>query len=99
MVQAGISESMVIAQIRHHGMQQNLRVQDIITLHQQGISEPILQAMQGMSATTSVARPVIDETSTTYGPSVMSPGSDSPRTTAPDFYSPEPNFSAPANAR
>lgn len=46
MVRSGLSENLVINQIRYRGMDQPLRVSDLIGLHQQGISEPILDAMQ-----------------------------------------------------
>lgn len=47
MVRSGLSEMMVIKQIRYRGMAEPLRVSELIGLHQQGISEPILEAMQG----------------------------------------------------
>ena len=46
MVHNGLSEAMVIDQIRFRGMDRPLRVADLIGLHQQGVSEPILDAMQ-----------------------------------------------------
>ncbi|KAA1257663.1 hypothetical protein LF1_01510 [Rubripirellula obstinata] len=47
MVRSGLSEMMVINQIRYRGMAVPLSVSELIGLHQQGISEPILEAMQG----------------------------------------------------
>jgi hypothetical protein len=47
MVRSGLSEMMVINQIRYRGMTAPLSVSELIGLHQQGISEPILEAMQG----------------------------------------------------
>ena len=46
MIRSGLSEVMVINQINYRGMAEPLQVQELINLHQQGISEPVLEAMQ-----------------------------------------------------
>ena len=47
MVNSGVSESLVIQQIRINGVTQALTVNDVIRLHQYGVSEAIINAMQG----------------------------------------------------
>jgi hypothetical protein len=58
MTRSGLSEAVIINQVQQRGIQQKLQVPDIISLHQQGVSENVITAMQG--ATTGaqrVARP------------------------------------------
>lgn len=49
MVRNGLSESLIIDQIEILGIQRRLTVADVIRLHQQGVSEPILNTMQKMA--------------------------------------------------
>ncbi|MGV3484043.1 MAG: glycine zipper domain-containing protein [Planctomycetaceae bacterium] len=46
MCRSGLSDSVVINQIQSRGAQQQLQVSDIIALHQQGVSEVVISAMQ-----------------------------------------------------
>lgn len=46
MVQGGLSESMIIQQIEFQGVRNQLAVSDVIRLHQLGVSETIITAMQ-----------------------------------------------------
>jgi len=46
MTQSGLSESVIVNQIRQRGVQVRPQVADIIALHQRGVSEPVITAMQ-----------------------------------------------------
>ncbi|MGB7343414.1 MAG: YMGG-like glycine zipper-containing protein [Pirellulaceae bacterium] len=46
MLRSGLSETMVANQIQRNGMSHSLTVNDIISLHQQGVSEQMIQYMQ-----------------------------------------------------
>ncbi len=46
MKQSGVSDGVMINHINQHGVQQRLEVSDVILLHQQGVSEPVLTALQ-----------------------------------------------------
>ncbi|MBC8356911.1 MAG: hypothetical protein H8E66_33485 [Planctomycetes bacterium] len=46
MTQGGVSDAVIINHINQHGVQQRLEVSDVILLHQQGVSEPVLTALQ-----------------------------------------------------
>ncbi len=46
MTRSGISDNLIISQIRTSGVQQKIGVQEIVMLHQNGVSEPVIQAMQ-----------------------------------------------------
>ncbi len=46
MSQNGVSQQVIINQIQSNGVQQRPGVHDIIGLHQQGVSEPVINAMQ-----------------------------------------------------
>ncbi len=54
LVRRGLGEATIIQYIQINGVQQRLGVADIISLHEQGVSEPIINAMQ----TAPVAPPV-----------------------------------------
>lgn len=49
MVDAGLSDSIVILQIRRRGVSHDLTVDEIIHLHQSGVSEAVISAMQAPS--------------------------------------------------
>ncbi len=49
MTRSGMSEPMIIEQIEIQGVQQQLTVSDVIRLHQLGVSEPVINAMQRMA--------------------------------------------------
>ena len=46
MTKNGVSDAVIINHINQHGVQQRLEVSDVILLHQQGVSEPVLTALQ-----------------------------------------------------
>ncbi len=46
MSRSGLSDSVIINQINQRGVRQELQVPDIITLHQQGVREHVITAMQ-----------------------------------------------------
>jgi hypothetical protein len=46
MTQSGLSDAVIINHIRQHGVRQPLQVSDVIFLHQQGVSEPVIAALQ-----------------------------------------------------
>ena len=46
MTKNGVSDAVVVNHINQHGVQQRLEVSDVILLHQQGVSEPVLTALQ-----------------------------------------------------
>ncbi len=46
MSQSGVSEEVMINQIRQRGVQGELEVQDVIALHKQGVPESVIAAMQ-----------------------------------------------------
>lgn len=46
MTRSGLSEGLIINQIRTNGVQQELQTHDIIALHQQGVCENVIVAMQ-----------------------------------------------------
>ena len=46
MKRSGVSPSLILRQIEIHGFQGHLRVADIITLHQSGVSDTVIEAMQ-----------------------------------------------------
>jgi uncharacterized protein YcfJ len=47
MTRSGLSETVIINQINQRGVQAKLQVPDIIALHEQGVSEQVITAMQG----------------------------------------------------
>ncbi len=49
MTQSGMSETLIVEQIRIQGVQQQLTVSDVIRLHQLGVSEPVINEMQRMA--------------------------------------------------
>ena len=50
MSRSGLSESLIISQINTKGVQRRLEVSEIITLHQQGVSDYVINAMQSAPA-------------------------------------------------
>ncbi len=45
--QNGLGTNLIVTQIRDHGVTHRLTVSDIIHLHKNGVSEPVIDAMQG----------------------------------------------------
>lgn len=60
MSRSGLGDSVIINQIRTRGVAQTLNVHDLITLHQQGVSEPVLTAMQQTPPATVQNAPVVE---------------------------------------
>lgn len=46
MTKSGVSDGVMINHINQHGVQQRLEVPDVILLHREGVSEPVLTALQ-----------------------------------------------------
>ncbi|QDU88190.1 hypothetical protein Pla175_15620 [Pirellulimonas nuda] len=66
MCRSGLSDSLVVNQVSQRGVQRRLEVADIIQLHQAGVSEPVISAMQhapvgGPPVYQSAPQPVIVE--------------------------------------
>lgn len=57
MTQNGLSEQVIITQIRQNGVQYEPQVADVISMHQQGVSQNVITAMQQTSPPTA-PRPV-----------------------------------------
>ena len=55
MSRSGVGESLIINQLQTKGVQRRLEVADIISLHQQGVSDTIITAMQSAPLSTQVA--------------------------------------------
>ena len=66
MTRSGLSDSVIINQINQRGVQQTLQVPDIITLHQQGVREPVISALQ--QAPVGAARVVAPQTRVARAP-------------------------------
>lgn len=77
MVRGGLSDSMVINQIRQRGFYQSLSVSDVISLHQQGVSEAVITAMQSPPAPSNQPSDPrdfrIDENAIDFGPTILAP--------------------------
>ncbi len=61
MKRAGVADNLVINQIHAHGMAAPLQTNDLINLPQQGISSPVIQAMQESPPRLVQPQPVIVE--------------------------------------
>jgi outer membrane lipoprotein SlyB len=65
MTQQGVDPQIIITQIHRNGVARRLEVADVIALHQQGVSEPVISALQNAPLATVVApaqvysRPVV----------------------------------------
>ncbi|MCA9155306.1 MAG: glycine zipper domain-containing protein [Pirellulaceae bacterium] len=57
MARSGLSDSLIIGHIQQNGVQRRLEVSDVITLHQYGVSEPVISAMQRAPLASAVAAP------------------------------------------
>ena len=49
MARSGVSDAVIINHIQTHGVRHELQTNDIITLHQNGVREPVINAMQRMA--------------------------------------------------
>lgn len=63
MSRSGVSESLILSQMQSRGVQRRLEVNEIIALHQQGVSDTIIGAMQ--------AAPLASQRSVAVQPSVI----------------------------
>jgi uncharacterized membrane protein len=59
MSRSGIGDSVLINQIQQRGVQRRLEVSDIIQLHQNGVTEPVITAMQRANVGAPQPSPVI----------------------------------------
>jgi outer membrane lipoprotein SlyB len=59
MAHHGLSDTVIINQIRQRGFAETLRVADIIALHEQGVSEGVIAALQSAPGPNVAARPVV----------------------------------------
>ena len=93
MSRSGLSESVIINQIQQRGVMQRLQVPDIITLHQQGVSDTVISVMQQAQigsgyATSNYVAPqpttVIVEQRYRPAPTYVVP--------APVYYAPQPVY-------
>ena len=57
MSRSGLSESLIVSHINSKGVQRRLEVSEIITLHQQGVSDYVISAMQSAPLASQVAVP------------------------------------------
>lgn len=57
MSRSGISEAVILNHLQSKGVQRRLEVADIITLHQQGVSDTLITAMQQAPLATQLAAP------------------------------------------
>ena len=82
MISSGMSDAIVIRQLEINGMDRALSVAEVIDLHQQGVSEEVITAMQlagpDANARIRVTKPSPSEptrsvTDQVYGPSVLPP--------------------------
>ena len=57
MSRSGLSEQLIISHVNSKGVQRRLEVSEIITMHQQGVSDYVISAMQSAPLATQVAAP------------------------------------------
>jgi len=57
MSRSGLSESLIVSHINSKGVQRRLEVSEIITLHQQGVSDYVISAMQSAPLANQIAAP------------------------------------------
>jgi hypothetical protein len=58
MTQNGVDPQIIITQIHRNGITRRIEVSDVIALHQQGVCEPVINAMQNAPVTPVVPAPV-----------------------------------------
>lgn len=61
MTRSGMSDNLIINQIRNGGVQQQVGVREVITLHQNGVSEPVIQALQAAEVGGAQTRPTYSQ--------------------------------------
>lgn len=59
MCRSGVSDSLIMSQLSNRGVQRRLEVSEIINLHQQGVSDHVISAMQSAPLATQLATPCI----------------------------------------
>ncbi len=57
MTQSGVDPQVIITQIRQNGVTYRLQVNDVIALHQQGVHEAVINAMQNAPLATAMVAP------------------------------------------
>jgi hypothetical protein len=58
MSRSGVSETLIMSHLQTKGVQRRLEVSEIISLHQQGVSDNVISAMQQAPLATQLAAPV-----------------------------------------
>lgn len=58
MCRSGVSDPLIMSQLSSRGVQRRLEVAEIITLHQQGVSDQVISVMQSSPLATQLAAPV-----------------------------------------
>ncbi|TWT76695.1 hypothetical protein CA13_71920 [Planctomycetes bacterium CA13] len=95
MSRSGLSDSVIVNQVKQRGVQQALNVPDIIALHQAGVSETVITAMQqSPTGTQRMARvqqpvavqPIIQQTPVYVEERMVVPSYD------PHYYRPHPHY-------
>jgi hypothetical protein len=84
LVKAGISEDVVLAQIQHNGAYYNLSTDQIIYLHDQGVTQSEIKALIGSGGSVAPAAPAsVPPSPIAPGPAVEAPVVPGPMTPAP----------------
>ncbi len=86
MVRSGMSESMIIEQIHLNGVMHRLAISDVIRLHQLGVSERIIVAMQHAAPSVPSSEVILEPTQSYRAPST-------------DYPAAGPSIVAPSNTR
>jgi hypothetical protein len=71
MSRTGVSDSVIMSQMQARGIQRRLEVSDIISLHQQGISDTVISAMQAAPLASNLPQNIPAYSNRTYGSPVI----------------------------
>ncbi|MCA9194273.1 MAG: glycine zipper 2TM domain-containing protein [Planctomycetales bacterium] len=71
MVRSGLSEPLIISQMQSKGVSRRLEVSEIIALHQQGVGDNLISAMQNAPLSTQLARPQLASPPVTAAPTIV----------------------------
>lgn len=71
MSRSGVSEALIVSQLQSKGVPRRLEVSEIISLHQQGVSDTIIAAMQQAPLATQLAAPAPQQQPIVRQPSVI----------------------------
>lgn len=64
MTRSGVNDGVIMSQLQTRGVQRRLEVNDIISLHQQGVSDTVISAMQSAPVAGQIARPAYTQPTT-----------------------------------